>query len=180
MRYRYGENTTARSKYETDLKNKQNAFKDALEYATKYIGINDLEAFAKDMVGYFKTSFEQQHGEEFPRMLSTDKKIEMVGAEPHRLEAFQNAFNRSSIEIDLNTLEPINEAPDFGQYLRDEEQIKLYQKAQAVINAIGELEKSGVRFQKGLIRQMSNGLIGLNLAKNELVINVSNIQLRSK
>lgn len=130
-------------RYQAQVEQKANHFKNALDYCNGFCNVRDLEAFADNMVKYFTELFVETYKNDFPSIVGTEKRFELAGFSLSKLRAFQDAFDRIPHELDLITLEP-KEKKDFAIYTETEEEYQRYKTLQTICTAIAEAHSDKV------------------------------------
>lgn len=162
-----GKNTESEKRYLSDVEAKINAFNDVLEYCEQYVPIEDKQAFERDILGYFIEAFDK-FPNDLPRIISIDKRLELMDISQHKLQALSNKYySFSDVELDIDTMEAVN-VPDFNVYLEGKEKIERWNKLQLFIQVIDELKELGIIIYPVPVSQASSQAVVFDFKENRL------------
>jgi len=146
-----GFNEMKQTEYNSQLALKIRMGKEALEYASEFVSIEDVDLFLDDMQSVFNKLFMEQTANEFSSRVLLEKRLEMVGFFAHKLGAYQSQYESIQIELDKD-LTPTDKV-DFNIYLLGDEAIRIYKAKQTFLDALYEYEGQGGKFQPAMVQR---------------------------
>ena len=152
QRLSVGVNVERKQSYKLQLKSKQDNGQKLLEYAQKFIIVDNKTAFFNSPESYFEAEFENQYKTHFPPMVSQAKRLDLVEFDVVKFKKIAVAFGAVKIEVN-GDLEPINEEPDFNTYITGDKAIKEYKSRLALIKAIEKYRATGGDVQNGWVQK---------------------------
>ena len=162
-----GFDTAKETAYNVQVITKQNAFKELLSYCEEYVSQIDREAFFNAPLDTFKATFNTEHSKGFSKLISYEKRLEMSSISIDKLQALERQFKGIDIELNIETLEPINE-PNFNIYITDAEKIAHYQKGEFLLEKLDELKAKGIEANPVQTMRVFPDLLQFDYAKNQL------------
>jgi hypothetical protein len=137
---------------------------EAIGWASKHISVDDIEAFAKDMVGYFAIRLADSKPELLKLGVTNPVKIaELLDININELQTLSNRFNNADGRIKFKNgkvQEDVN-PEDFKIYTKDEQQNKELEYAEKIIKVLLEAEEV-TNINKRFIAQVTGGLVYFN------------------
>jgi len=174
MKLKIGYNSAEATAFTKNVEEKGALFKEAIDFTSKYVSINDLDAFATDMVNYFTEQWKQIHSKDFSSLMSVKMQMQSVGCNVEILRTIQDKFNSIPIEINLSTGEALN-TPDFSVYISDKAKIEKYKALEDVIEAIDKLKDHDVHVYAMPIQSGCNNAIVFDFHSQQLKVNLATL-----
>ena len=158
--------------YTQKLERKKKLFQELIEYCSKFVHLDDLTALSNEGEQYFQKVFYARYKDEFPPMVSIQKMIEMVECSLSKISSLHTRYS----EIQIEGFNPeTQEAPiiDFSVYATTKEQIKRYQLAQSICDAVNEIKATtNYTIFHGQLSQAMGGILQISFADSgKLIVN---------
>ncbi len=174
-----GKDTHAENTFKTNLEGKKSRFNELLSYCNQFVLMDDINAFSESPKEYFINAFNTKYENDFPPIVTLDKRLELCGIDIHKIGRLESEFHAIKIEnfdpVKLSALEP-----DFNIYAIDKEAVKRYENTKILCDLLNELRNEFQVYPANVIQGVS-GAIGFNFKTNKFDINVAFInQIKSR
>ena len=158
--------------YQLELKiqkEKQGQFKQAYDFATKYIVVVDYEKFAKSFTQFFKTEWYAINKSKIALDVSIDKLLDLVNIDLTPLQKLEAKFNSTPHSLDFNEVKDgiatINvDRKKYEVYTKSAQENETLRDAKNFIDALHRLERHTKVYPLN-IANGTNGLIRFDIRK---------------
>ena len=150
-----GFNEKAETQYLNDLQAKQIALQTLVDYLLEYVEEIDVNALYKAPNEYSIEIVANKFKEAY-KGAKIEKIFDIIGFNTTKVERLCNEFKAVDIQINANTLEPL-ETIDFNIYAETDEQIKRYEAVKNICEAVKQINDMPIHF--GSLIQAMRGLI---------------------
>lgn len=165
-----GKDTNAENTFRTNLEDKKKLFNELLSYCNQFVLMDDINAFSEAPKNYFLNAFDERYKNEFPPIVTMDKRLELCNIDIQKIERLESEFNAIQIDnfdaVKLNAPEP-----DFNIYAKDKEAVSRYEKTKKLCDLLNELRTEFQVYPANVIQGVS-GAIGFSFHENKFDINI--------
>ena len=165
-----GFNEKAETQYLNDLQAKQIALQTLADYLLEYVEEIDVNALYKAPNEYSIEIVANKFKEAY-KGAKIEKIFDIIGFNTTKVERLCNEFKAVDIQINANTLEPL-ETVDFNIYAETDEQIEKYNAVQNVCDSIKVLMKYAPNIHKGELINALRGAVVPDYTNNHIQKNI--------
>lgn len=166
-----GRNQTEETAFKTSLDAKITAFNGLLSYCKQFISITDTKAFSEAPKSFFITEFTNEYKDQFPRIVTIEKQLELCGAELHKIESLETKYLEIHLpSFDVETLTAPQ--PDFNIYCLDSEAEKRYYQTTKIVDLLNEFRDKYTCYPANIVNGL-NGSISFDFGKNKFALNIN-------
>ena len=151
--------------YKANLEAKISALESFYAYIGNYISTENKKMFTDNLYDTFIQRFSDRYSQDFPH-ISLNKIFSLMDVDIQRINSLISII--SSIDIDVEA--PL---PDFNIYTESEEQNKLFQYLQTIIDNIENLKKNGHHIYPAPLVSAFNGALHFDFKENKLIPSVN-------
>ena len=174
-----GKDTHTEKTFTINLESKKKRFNDLLSYCQQFVLMDDINAFSENPKEYFINAFNTKYENDFPPIVTLEKKLELCGIDIHKIGRLESEFHTIKIE-NFNPVKLNAPEPDFSIYAVNSEAVSRYEKTKKLCDLLNELRTENTIYPANIIQGVS-GVIGFNFQTNKFDINIGFInQIKSR
>lgn len=168
-----GIDESKKTRFESDLKAITSHLTAFFDEASKYVQIEDKNAYKGDLLNSFISDFSKKYKKQFSELLTIEKILELSNVDTHKLRFLESKIKEIDIEIDYNTHEV--ETPDFSIKTESIEENLLWNYANGISKAIHDNRPTNLSltFFNADLQRAFCGLMIYDFSTQRLIPNVS-------
>lgn len=159
MKVIVGKDTMSEMEYNQRVSRKTDLFNSLIDLLEKYVQIEDREQLDKEGFTYFESQFYKRYSAEFPPLLSVEKMLELSEVDTKLIKVLFRQY--AQIKIEGWNVKTVS-APtiDFNVYATNTEQIKRYELAKALCDAVNTIKSEYQRTMfLGSLTRATSGIV---------------------
>ena len=148
-------------RYRESVEAKLSALQTFYDYVGNFISTEDRETFRADLYGTFIQRFSDRYSKDFPH-ISLNKIFGLMDVNMDKINSLIDTINSNDIDEEAPE-------PNFNIYTESEEQNKLFQYVQTIIENIENIKGQGHTIYPAPLVSAFNGALQFDFKENKLI-----------